>query len=529
MTKPLHIPKYTALAILVSLLSAVTLAACSASTKPSQSRQDVPSSLFKSSNLSGIDWPKGPLSTSGRFIVDSTGRVIILHGVNEVYKVPPYCPQDTAWGIEPADASLMHNLGFDVVRLGYLWEGFEPQKGKFDYNYLNCLQRTESMLANQHIFTLVDSHQDLYTQKFGGEGFPQWAVHNHHLSLSVNRPFPGNQLSRAVTAAFDGLWENRGNVWQSYAQAWGKVAAYFKNDPMVLGYDIMNEPWPAKFIGSPVTFDTEYLEPFETMSAQAIRSNDPHHIIFYEPPVTFNGGVPSSFTPPSPSLDPVGFSFHNYCLTHGEFSNPYTAARLSLCYEQFNHVDSNALSAYSSMGAAPLMTEFGATFYTPEISKDIQLTSQDMVGWIYWQFKASGDITTRSYASDHGKCPKNSPESLFRDDCIITSLHRKKATALSQPYPAAIAGVPTSYGYNPSTGIFHLSYSVTRKIAAPTLVYTSVALHYPHGYLVHVVGATTKGSSKRTTCSNWLEFHNLADATSVTVTLTPSHDNKTCS
>src|SRR5205823_13991041 len=36
--------------------------------------------------------PQAPLGHAGRWITDSDGRVVILHGVNVVYKVPPYAP-----------------------------------------------------------------------------------------------------------------------------------------------------------------------------------------------------------------------------------------------------------------------------------------------------------------------------------------------------------------------------------------------------------------------------------------------------
>jgi endoglycosylceramidase len=506
------------LMILGTMLLAVLLTGCGSSkASPSPSRK----------SSSSIAWPIGPLTVSGRFIVDQTGRVIILHGVNEVYKVPPYCPPDKPWGLQPADAKLMHSLGFDVVRLGYLWEGFEPEKGKWDYKYLDCLQRSESMLAKEHIFTLVDSHQDVYTQEFGGEGFPAWSVHDHHLKPpNPLPPFPHNEYLRVVEAAFDGLWANRGNVWQSYAQAWGKVAAFFAKDKMVLGYDLMNEPWPGKYMEQCANlfgckaFDQDILEPFETMSAKAIRKASPQHIIFYEPNITFNAGAGNNFTAPPSSLEPIGFSFHDYCLTHGEFNTkPRTAARLNACKFEYNLVQNNALYAGKAINGAPLETEFGATFYVPELEVDVSLSDAHLTGWIYWQFKAAGDITTDSVAHDHRRCPRNSPESLFHDDCDLKTLVRSKAVALAEPYPMAIAGTPTSYGYNFKTHVFHLDYKVNPRVDAPTVVFASKPLHYPHGYKLALSGAKliTKPGSE------WIELKNLPGASDVSLTLSPLH------
>ena len=39
---------------------------------------------------------KLPLSHAGRWITDTTGRVTVLHGLNMVYKRPPYAPTRSA-------------------------------------------------------------------------------------------------------------------------------------------------------------------------------------------------------------------------------------------------------------------------------------------------------------------------------------------------------------------------------------------------------------------------------------------------
>src|SRR5215470_13950449 len=46
--------------------------------------------------------PTPPLSHAGRWITDAEGRVVILHGVNEVYKVDSYAPKDIGFGGDDA-------------------------------------------------------------------------------------------------------------------------------------------------------------------------------------------------------------------------------------------------------------------------------------------------------------------------------------------------------------------------------------------------------------------------------------------
>ncbi len=74
--------------------------------------------------------PVGPLrAPGGPFLVDREGRTVLLHGVNLVYKVPPYEVEVTGSGpnvLTGAEAERMAALGFDVVRLGVVWKGLEP-------------------------------------------------------------------------------------------------------------------------------------------------------------------------------------------------------------------------------------------------------------------------------------------------------------------------------------------------------------------------------------------------------------------
>ena len=115
-----------------------------------------------------------PLSTTGTWLTNSDGQVVILHGVNEVYKLPPYLP--SASGFSEDDAEFLAANGFNVVRLGVIWAGVEPEPGVIDTAYLASIQQTVQMLADHGIYTVVDMHQDNYSSTFQGEGAPEWAT-----------------------------------------------------------------------------------------------------------------------------------------------------------------------------------------------------------------------------------------------------------------------------------------------------------------------------------------------------------------
>src|SRR4030088_2421106 len=78
--------------------------------------------------------PTPPLSHSGRWITDAAGRVVIVHGINMVYKLPPYYPAAAGFGDD--DAVFLARIGFNAVRVGVIWEAVEPSPGVYDHAYL---------------------------------------------------------------------------------------------------------------------------------------------------------------------------------------------------------------------------------------------------------------------------------------------------------------------------------------------------------------------------------------------------------
>src|SRR5918911_2157631 len=117
----------------------------------------------------------GAFGHSGRWITDSAGRVAVLHGVNMVNKLAAsgYAPDGVGFGED--DAAFLARNGFNVVRLGIIWKGLEPRPGVYDDAYLDRIERTYRTLHRHGIAVLLDFHQDMYNERFQGEGAPDWA------------------------------------------------------------------------------------------------------------------------------------------------------------------------------------------------------------------------------------------------------------------------------------------------------------------------------------------------------------------
>ncbi|MGH9045454.1 MAG: cellulase family glycosylhydrolase [Acidimicrobiales bacterium] len=512
-----------------------------------------PPSLGNGVGLSGtLRAPGGP------FLYDRQGRVVLLHGVNVVYKYPPfevYPDPHRPWNFSAHDASLMARLGFNVVRLGITWSGLEPgnapsndpdictkgppgDPGQFDLpvldRYLAHVRQTVDLLGRYHIYSLIDMHQDVYSAMFGGEGAPSWAVCTGGLP---NIKPPGRWSleygTRAAGRAFHNLWTNdvEGDLQGELDRVWGYVASYFRSNPWVLGYDPFNEPYSRSVIRLGDQHFDEELECFYTGSAHmgtleagqpiphcprqdpstgvipTILANDPNHLVFFEPDIYGARGFPSFLG--SMDLPNLVFNFHVYCA----YRSPVTGnpTNIALCAAQGTRsLDRRATdrqhmsSPPQPRGPAWFMSEFGATADLALVSVLTAEADQHLVGWAYWSWKYYGDPTGS------------------RDEALVNDKGQLRPTAyaLSRTYPEAISGVPEQISFDPTTGAFLLRYMAARHVRAPTIVFVASALHYPHGYCASASGARVTSAG-----SDLLEVTNRAGARNVEVRVTsgPCH------
>ncbi|KAJ3092327.1 hypothetical protein HK102_008477 [Quaeritorhiza haematococci] len=105
-----------------------------------------------------------------RQIVDRFGRQRFFRGVNVVYKVTPYFPVYDEWdpklSFNDDDINLLSDLNINVIRLGIMWPGVEPERGQYNETYIKIMKN------------LVDKcrDKDVLSEKFCGEGVPLWAA-----------------------------------------------------------------------------------------------------------------------------------------------------------------------------------------------------------------------------------------------------------------------------------------------------------------------------------------------------------------
>lgn len=423
--------------------------------------------------------PVGPLRPEGRWIVDATGRVVTVHGLQLARKTDPYLAPPTSF--TDRDAAALRQWGFNAVRLAWFWKGLEPERGRIDRTYLAQLDRVGDLLARNDVFTLLEAHQDGYNERLGGAGFPDWAT------IGEAPPNANGLLGEPSWEAFENLYADTDGVATRFAEAWRTVARTFADNPRMLGYDLVNEPGAGRSSarcllaadGCP-DFDSGVLRPFQDRLAAAIRSTDPRTIAFYEPNIFHDVGAPSRLGRPPVASGPSGFAFHAYCINR--FLNPAPdheseAPGYADCDGHDRRTFANAAASAVEMGVPALFGEFGDTADLTDIERSMDLADENLMGWIYWGYKDWDDDP-----GGQGSGP------LFDDSDHDGTLRPAKLALLARPYAMATAGTPLATHYDRPGRTLAYEYEPDARIDAPTVIFTSPVTN-PNGYRVEVDGA----------------------------------------
>ena len=188
------------------------------------------------------------VSVDGTLFRDQHQRELILNGMNLIIKDPG---KEYVCGIGQDEFKKIRDWGFNAIRLGIIWDGLEPEPGKYSESMFQCLDNCIKWPRENGLYVILDMHQDLYSVSFS-DGAPEWATITDDQPHQTGAVWSDAYLiSPAVQTAFDNFWNNTPatdgvGIQDHYAQLWKYIAGRYANEPAVIGYDLMNEP----FIGS---------------------------------------------------------------------------------------------------------------------------------------------------------------------------------------------------------------------------------------------------------------------------------------
>lgn len=363
----------------------------------------------------------GALHADGAFFRDDAGAVVLLRGVDVAgnSKVPPFRPIDGA-ALDP-----LPGWGLDVVRLLFTWEAFEPQPGQYDDGYLAWYEGIVDAAAARGLYVVVDFHQDAYSRyALGGcgEGFPSWA-----LPPTVTPAVPDNGAACAswgqrmlgdagLEACWDAFYADSDGARTRYLAMVGRVAAALAGRPMVIGYDLLNEPG-----GDEAT----QLAPLIADAAAAVRAADPTAMIFVSPGALTSAGNDTRL--PRPTFGDFAYAPHYYDPTIFLFH----------AWQGSDEHDAFAtMSATAAAWGAPLFVgEFGAPPSTDEVAGYLDA--------LYAQLDlalASG----AQWAFTPGWTPAARDGWNQEDFSIVDDSGALRANFRPRPYAQRIGGTPTA-------------------------------------------------------------------------------------
>ena len=438
------------------------------------------SSILVLSLLSLLSTTPIQLDSETHFFKDSQNRERFFRGVNVVYKSSPYHPNPSgplsSDSFSLADIENLEAWGFNIIRLGTMWPGMEPERSQYNLTYLDIIETIVNNSAAHGIYSLLDFHQDVYSPKYCGEGIPLWASLTGESAWQFPRPLqwtpfnmsaeglPSSEdcgkfawatfyLASATGSAFQNLYDNYDGIQDALGLFWQKLAERFHANDQVIGYELINEPWAGDHISNPLRMipgyaDKHNLGPMYDNLNKYIRTADDQKIVFFEP-VTWDDFVPMGF-----EHAPGGDSYANRSAISYHY---YQLPCLNLKWEiSARQRDQDRLKVGS------LCTEFDIfTGDFNDISSSLDIFDDYLQSWIGWDYK-NGNFYHQNFTAN--------------SDYI---------KVISRTYAQAVAGKTKSMRFDATTRDFNLVYEACAE-CGETEVFLNEDLHYEGGFEVAV-------------------------------------------
>jgi endoglucanase len=304
---------------------------------------------------------RGFVHTKGTELVDGQGRPLMLRGINlgnwfepEGYMFHfdggPQSPREIEelsyeligpekanafwqqWRetyITQSDIDLISKSGFNSVRVPLHWKFFDSENAEG----FRLLDRLVTWARKDGIYLILDLHCA-----------------------------PGGQTGSNIDDSWGYPWLYRSAAAQAHTAAiWRRIAARYRNEPVVLGYDLLNEPVPHYPRLQQYNPD---LEPVYRKLVAAVREVDKDHVVIL-------GGAQwdSNFRVFGPPFDSnVMYTFHKY----------WTATDKSVIQEYLDFRDKYHVPIWLGESGENKDEWIAAFVKTLEAAR---------VGWCFWPYK----------------------------------------------------------------------------------------------------------------------------------------------
>ncbi|MBN2801805.1 MAG: cellulase family glycosylhydrolase [Deltaproteobacteria bacterium] len=297
------------------------------------------------------------------------------------------------------DISYLKTLGMNHVRIAvnhklFFTDGFEKSVA------IREIDRILQYLNKYDIYGIIDIHTAP-----GGQN-PDWHSDNY--------------------SGVDNFWNDR-EAMKVLEELWGEIAEYYKNEPCIGGYDLINEP---------CFFESAYnknMVDFFKRCTQKIRAVDSNHIIFY-PGNTYS----RDFSMFNENLDDnSSYTFHLYPFLQipDDINSPQLPGRLVECLQKdvtYEHLVKKLKKPLwcGETGHPQHMSE--TSFSVHEF---ISVLESKKIGWALWPLKdrgAMGIISAKKDGEWNSLCNELSENWVFFD--IFTKDSMLSANKMNDKY-----------------------------------------------------------------------------------------------
>lgn len=287
-------------------------------------------------------------------------------------------------------------------------------------------------------------------------------------------PAMGRILHKAIGQCFQDIYSNVHGGLDEWSKFWQVVAQYFKGQPYVLGYELINEPWAGDVYKDPLLYlpgeaGSKNLMPSYKKIASDIRQIDNETALFFEP-VTYgmilNGKVGGTGFTETPDKNSV-LTYHYYCwfARSGSDTKPYSNFSKAACDgsiglgpDVYRAIDQDRrelqVPAFMSEwgGKSPRASQARERAFV-EVSEILDLSDKYFTSWTFYDLVSIIGSQSLSFP--------------------FATLVLDILQSFARPYAQAIAGVPTrmkadwdvdSAGQMKG-GVFTLQYNINASAA----------------------------------------------------------------
>ena len=247
----------------------------------------------------------------GKNIVDADGKVLLLRGINIGNWLNPegymFHFKDVN-SFRLIDDVVKELIGADDARK--FWNSFRDNYiTKEDIHFIKSTGLNHIRVPFNFKFFLVEDHPEIFLE----EGFKRlddiikWCREESLYVVLDMHAAPGGQTGDNIDDSWSYLFlfENE-EAQNTTIELWKKIAERYKEEKIVIGYDLLNEPIPHFYENKEEL--NKLLEPLYKKIVSAIRNVDKNHIIFL-------GGAQwdTNFKVFGPPFDKnVVYTFHKY-------------------------------------------------------------------------------------------------------------------------------------------------------------------------------------------------------------------------